>query len=101
MALKEMSDVGCWPWAPSPHPMSKLPNLPDLGQTLGTNVLAGVLDAGNQVGDKFVDGPFVLHSPRHPLGHLDFVRFTAGKGKRYGQSQRTDEAGCAGLAHGN
>ena len=58
-----------------PLPMFNSPSLPDLGQTLGTNVLAGVLDASDQVGDKFVDGPFVLHSPRHPLSHLDFVSF--------------------------
>lgn len=58
-------------------PLGTLPSLPDLGQTLSTNVLAGVLDAGDQVGDEFVDGPFVLHGPRHPLGHLDLVRFTA------------------------
>lgn len=77
MALEgQVAAVGSWPGSAS-LPMCTLPSLPDLGQTLGTNVLAGVLDAGDQVGDKFVDGPFVLHCPRHPLGHLDFVSFTA------------------------
>lgn len=101
MALKEqMSDMGSC-LGPAPLPMSRLPNLPDLGQTLGTNVLTGVLDASDQIGDKFVDGPFVLHSPRHPLGHFDFVSFTAGKGKKHGQGQSTNKAVNAGLASGN
>lgn len=93
-----MSDMGSWPWTSPPlNPCPNSPGLPHLGQTLGTNILAGVLDASDQVGDKFVDGPFVLHGPRHPLGHLDFVSFTAGKGNRHGRGQSQDEAVSAGL----
>lgn len=76
-----MSDVDSWPWAsPATQGPSSL-SLPNLGQTLGTNILAGVLDASNQVGNKLMDGSFILNSPRHPLGHLDFVCFTAGRAR--------------------
>lgn len=56
-------------------------SLPNLRQTLGSNVLAGVLDASDQIGNELVDRSFVLHSPRHSLSHFDFVCFTAGRGR--------------------
>ena len=50
---------------------------PDLGQALGTNILAGMLDPSNQVRNELVDRALVLHCAGDPLGHFDFVCLTA------------------------
>lgn len=50
---------------------------PDLGQALGTNILAGMLDPSNQVWNELVDRALVLHCARDPLGHFDFVCLAA------------------------
>lgn len=44
-----------------------------------------MLDASNQVRDKLVDGPFVLHRPRNSLGHFDFVSLTVGRNMKLPQ----------------
>lgn len=49
---------------------------PDLGQALGTNILAGMLDPSNQVWNELVNRAFVLHCAGDPLGHFDFVCLT-------------------------
>lgn len=49
---------------------------PHLRQALGTNILAGVLDASNQVWHKLVDGALVLYSTGDPLCNFNFICFT-------------------------
>lgn len=50
---------------------------PELCETLGPDVLTGMLDAGQQVGDELVDGAFVLDGTRDALSDLDLVALTA------------------------
>ena len=50
--------------------------VPELCETLCPNVLTGVLNAGQQVGDKLVDGAFVLHCSRNTLSHFNFITLT-------------------------
>lgn len=59
------------------HSTSKGKHSPDLGQALGTNILAGMLDPSNQVWNELVDRALVLHCARDPLGHFDFVCLAA------------------------
>lgn len=47
--------------------------VPQLCEALGSDVLTGVLSADQQVGDKLVDGTFVLHRSRNTLGNFNFV----------------------------
>lgn len=51
--------------------------VPEQCETLGPDVLAGMLDAGQQVGDELVDGALVLDGSRDALSHLDLVALTA------------------------
>lgn len=51
--------------------------VPQLCETLGPDVLTGMLDTSQQVGDELVDGAFVLDGSRDALSHLDLVTFTA------------------------
>jgi hypothetical protein len=48
-----------------------------LEEALGTDVLASVLDASDEVRQELVDGALVHHRPRHALGYLDLVTLTA------------------------
>lgn len=54
-----------------------LSRVPELCETLGPDVLTGMLDAGQQVGDELVDGTFVLDGSRDALSDLDLVALTA------------------------
>lgn len=56
-------------------------SVPELCETLCSDVLTGVLNAGQQVGDKLVDGAFVLHCSRNTLSNFDFIALTAKKKK--------------------
>lgn len=51
--------------------------VPELCETLGPDVLTGMLDAGQQVRDELVDGAFVLDGSRDALSDLDLVTLTA------------------------
>lgn len=51
--------------------------VPELCETLGADVLTGMLDAGQQVGDELVDGAFVLDSSRDALCDFDLVALAA------------------------
>lgn len=50
--------------------------VPKLCETLCSNVLAGVLNASQQVGNKLVDGAFVLHCSRNTLSNFNFITLT-------------------------
>lgn len=50
--------------------------LPELCEALGSNVLTGVLNASQQVGNKLMDGAFVLHCSRNTLSNFNLVTFT-------------------------
>lgn len=50
--------------------------VPEMCETLCSDVLAGVLNASQQVGDKLVDGAFVLHCSRNSLSNFNFITFT-------------------------
>lgn len=50
--------------------------VPELCETLCSNVLTGVLNASQEVGDKLVDGAFVLHCSRNTLSNFNFITFT-------------------------
>ena len=56
--------------------------VPELGEALGSDVLTGVLDPSQQVGNKLMDRALVLDRPRHTLGHLDLVTLTAERQRR-------------------
>lgn len=45
-------------------------------EALCADVLTGVLNAGQQVGNKLVDGAFVLHRPRDALSHFNLITLT-------------------------
>lgn len=47
--------------------------LPELSEAFGTNVLTGVLNSCQQVGNKLVDGALVLHRSRDTLSYFDLV----------------------------
>lgn len=51
--------------------------VPELREILGPDVLTGMLDAGQQVGDELVDGALVLDGSRDALSYLDLVALTA------------------------
>lgn len=50
--------------------------LPELCEALGSNVLTGVLNARQQVGNKLVDGAFVLHCSRNTLSNFNLITLT-------------------------
>lgn len=50
--------------------------LPELRETLRSDVLTGVLNASQQVGDKLMDGAFVLHRSRNSLSNFNLVALT-------------------------
>lgn len=51
----------------------KCVSVPELSEALGPDVLTGVLNASQQVGDELVDGAFVLHGSRDALSHFNFI----------------------------
>lgn len=63
--------------------------VPELCETLGSDVLTGVLNAGQQVGDKLVDGAFVLDCSRNTLSNFDFIALTVKKSVRVKVCVRT------------
>lgn len=50
--------------------------LPELGEAFGSDVLAGVLNASEQVRNKLVDGAFVLHSSGNTLSDFNLIVLT-------------------------
>lgn len=52
--------------------------VPELRETLGADVLTGVLNAGQQVGDELVDGAFVLDGSRDALSYFNLIALTVG-----------------------
>ncbi len=50
--------------------------LPELCEALGSYVLTGVLNASQQVGNKLVDGAFVLHRSRNTLSNFNLIALT-------------------------
>lgn len=52
--------------------------VPELCETLGADVLTGVLNAGQQVGDELVDGAFVLDGSRDALSYFNLIALTGG-----------------------
>lgn len=49
---------------------------PEDRQTLGSDILAAMLDTSYQVRDKLVDGALILDRARHTLGYLHLVALT-------------------------
>lgn len=47
--------------------------VPKLREALRSYVLAGVLDPSMEVGDKLMDGAFVLYGARHALSYFDLI----------------------------
>lgn len=60
--------------------------LPELCEALGSDVLTGVLNASQQVGNKLVDGAFVLHRSRNTLSNFNLVTLTVRGGGEKGMS---------------
>lgn len=50
--------------------------LPELCETLGSDVLTRVLNASKKVGNKPVDGAFVLHCSRNALSNFNLIALT-------------------------
>jgi len=50
---------------------------PETDETASADVLAAVLNTGDQIRHELVDGPFVDDRPRHTLCNLQLVQFTA------------------------
>lgn len=50
--------------------------LPELCETFGSDVLTGVLNASQKVGNKLVDGAFVLHRSRNTLSNFNLITLT-------------------------
>lgn len=72
------STVSCTPHgAPEHNHAQALLRVPELCETLRPDVLTGMLDAGQQVGDELVDGAFVLDGSRDALSDLDLVALAA------------------------
>lgn len=68
--------------------------VPELCETLGADVLTGVLNSGQQVGDELVDGAFVLDGSRDTLSYFNLIALTGGweawdRGR--GQRRRTGQ----------
>lgn len=59
--------------------------LPELRQTLGSDVLTRVLNASQKVGDELVDGAFVLHGSRNTLSHFNLVALTVRRGESWSE----------------
>lgn len=53
--------------------------VPELGEAFGPDVLTGVLNTSQQVGDELVDGAFILHGSRDALSNFNLVTFTVKK----------------------
>lgn len=66
--------------------------VPELREILGPDVLTGMLDAGQKVGDELVDGALVLDGSRDALSYLDLVALTANteEALRSGTPQRCE-----------
>lgn len=57
----------------STHTHTHACDSPEDTQTLGSDILAAMLDTSYQVRYELLDGALVLDRARHPLGHLHLV----------------------------
>lgn len=51
-------------------------HVPQLCEALSTDVLAGMLNANEEIWNKLMDGAFILNCPRNSLSYFNLITLT-------------------------